>query len=369
MPRLLADVAAPIFWGGICHLALGNAVLGLLEGALIAWVFRRAFDLAVPLMVLANYFSSLVGLALLDPLRLLVESWLPEPPLSHVFRAHLLFLGLTFPLTVVLEWPFCWAVVGLSRGQWKRALWASLLAQTASYLLLVPYYKAFSLYHVGRLEPDLAFVRSPLATVYYIRPADGSVWKVRTDGSGREQVLPAWPEIPLLTDPTAWLQVKPSEQKDRLDLWVMDWNWPKQEGTLLLKGFVPAPAGPRPDRNSDGAAKDHPLGVVDLQGEDLPPWAVHTHAEGVGLMEIARRRTQGFEIEDIVGVMTPLLRWPCKNVTILPGHQLVFQMGDQVCLLDLETRTLGVLAMGRGPAVLLDAADTAARNQAERALR
>src|SRR5437764_398204 len=108
MGSLLADVAAPVFWGGICHLAFGNALLGVLEGCLLAWVFRCTLEWAVPLMVLANYFSSLVGLALLEPLRSLVESTLPEPPLYHVARAHFLFLGLTFPLTVILEWPFCW---------------------------------------------------------------------------------------------------------------------------------------------------------------------------------------------------------------------------------------------------------------------
>ena len=41
MGSVLADVAAPVFWGGLCHLVFGNAFLGLLEGCLIAWIFRR----------------------------------------------------------------------------------------------------------------------------------------------------------------------------------------------------------------------------------------------------------------------------------------------------------------------------------------
>jgi hypothetical protein len=50
---------------------------------------------------------------------------------------------------------------------------------------------------------------------------------------------------------------------------------------------------------------------------------------------------------------TPFVIWPSRNATVLPGDQVVYQLGDQIVVLDLRTRRIGLVARGRGPVVIL----------------
>jgi hypothetical protein len=45
---------------------------------------------------------------------------------------------------------------------------------------------------------------------------------------------------------------------------------------------------------------------------------------------------------------------------MLPGDQVVYQLGDQIVLLDLNQRKLGLITLGRGPLAALDAPPTPA---------
>ena len=42
-------------WAGMIHLAIGNALIGLLEGFLLVWLFRVPRAKAVGAMIAANY--------------------------------------------------------------------------------------------------------------------------------------------------------------------------------------------------------------------------------------------------------------------------------------------------------------------------
>jgi hypothetical protein len=45
---------------------------------------------------------------------------------------------------------------------------------------------------------------------------------------------------------------------------------------------------------------------------------------------------------------------PTRNFILLPQEQLIFQLRDQIMLLDLPTRKIGLLTMGRGPVVVIE---------------
>lgn len=47
----------------------------------------------------------------------------------------------------------------------------------------------------------------------------------------------------------------------------------------------------------------------------------------------------------------PFLAWIARNATILPSDQVVYQLGNQIVILDLSTRKLAFLALGQGPVV------------------
>jgi hypothetical protein len=47
-----ANAGTPLIWAGILHLAVGNLVIGIVEGALLAWLFKALQERAIVLLVL-----------------------------------------------------------------------------------------------------------------------------------------------------------------------------------------------------------------------------------------------------------------------------------------------------------------------------
>ena len=103
------------------------------------------------------------------------------------------------------------------------------------------------------------------------------------------------------------------------------------------------------------------------QPDDLRPdsergWTVFTGywaAEGITIFHgkssdfWSKRRVYTLAFE------TPFEQWICRNATVLPGNQVVFQLGQdpsdaEVVILDMEHRNLACLAIGQGPVVVLE---------------
>jgi hypothetical protein len=49
----------------------------------------------------------------------------------------------------------------------------------------------------------------------------------------------------------------------------------------------------------------------------------------------------------------PWLDWPVTSATILPDDQLIFQLGEQIIWVNLDTNQAAGIAAGHGPVVLL----------------
>ena len=97
----VADVGTPLVWGGGFHLFLGNAIIGLLEGSLLARVFCLPKRRCVLWLILANYLSAWIGMML--------ASHLFEKYATDIYtglRVTWLLVALTYLLTLVVEWPF-----------------------------------------------------------------------------------------------------------------------------------------------------------------------------------------------------------------------------------------------------------------------
>lgn len=65
----LADVGTSLVWATGFHMVFGNALLGLLEGWLLAKAFSLRRGRCVALMVLANYSSAWLGMFIVAILR------------------------------------------------------------------------------------------------------------------------------------------------------------------------------------------------------------------------------------------------------------------------------------------------------------
>jgi hypothetical protein len=164
-----ADAGTPLMWAGAFHLLLGNVVIGIGEGLLLALLFRLGKVPCVAIMIAANYFSAWFGGAFL--LSRIAES-LPLD-LYNAWRWLWGMVAVSYFLTLLLEWPFialCF-IVCKTKGWFRKSIWGSLVAQSASYLVLFGWYWAASgtsLYTDLAVVPPAAISLPKGVTLYYM---------------------------------------------------------------------------------------------------------------------------------------------------------------------------------------------------------
>lgn len=189
---MLGDVGTPLMWLGGLQLLWGNLLIAALE----AWIIRRFFKpngskhRVFHIMVVSNYFSMLCGMFLLFMLGdLILRTLGGEDALYILPKVIVLMFAVSYLLTLILEWPFCFWALGERPNRFRESLKADLATQTASYLILLPLVllaSGFSLVTSG--HPDRTFVsQAPdIATIYYLSPDRKSLWQVRLNGTRRK---------------------------------------------------------------------------------------------------------------------------------------------------------------------------------------
>jgi hypothetical protein len=131
-----ANAGTPLMWATMLHLAIGNALIGVFEGLLLAWLFSLKKAKAVGLLIAANYVSAWAGGLLL---RAVVVPHL-HIHLNNGWRWFWVMVVTTYLLTLVMEWPFV-ALPLRDRADWLRAsVRGNLIVQTASYGLIFGWY-------------------------------------------------------------------------------------------------------------------------------------------------------------------------------------------------------------------------------------
>jgi hypothetical protein len=389
-----ADSGTPLVLGTWFHLYVGNAIIGWLEAVLIARFFKVKFWRTLWLMVIANYVSGFVGLVCIPQLATALFDL--NQGLSHLYILPTVFwtlLALLFVMTVFIEWTFVFFAFPSGNSRLRRSFWASLLAQTCSYLLLLPLYAMVSdtsLMSGIKLTQSLDFSKNKNAYVYFVGNEDNSLYKVKLDGSKSER-------LPQKIDPKMdgglcidldngnWLIC--AHARDRYE-----W-WQRKQFQPLLR--IRNPSATRLDEydiyrigtsTSDGVKKsvgEWTNGVAGFPDpaavyvgmKPQPPW--HIWFNSMGLVSLP----EGIKIKpadahdkasyawdsrewSTLGFETPLLNLWCQHVILLPDDQLVFELGRQwpkgeIVLYDLHSKQLAPVAAGRSPIVLLDGATEA----------
>ena len=188
-----ANGGTPLIWFTGFHLTLGNLLIGLGEGLLLAWLFKVPSGRTCLLMIFANFFSMMLGLYLIGEAVALVDrAMASRPPLERGPTILVCVAAASYLLTILAEWPFAYLALDRDAKDWRRSLKMSAVAQTASYAILIPLYLATSsigVYTNATVRSDLSFVRPPLAWVYYLNPDDKGLWRIRTDGTSKTMVL------------------------------------------------------------------------------------------------------------------------------------------------------------------------------------
>lgn len=351
-------------WAGNIQLSLGNIFIGLLEGFLILLLVRSKIDAktrieksaALWIMILANFVSALIGILLSELLTITGTLNYGININTSDLRLGLFLTGIIlslYLLTALIEWPFChWVLKTLKyNGPMARtSLSVSLIVQCASYILLIlMYYAASDITVFTRLnsDPSLSFVRNPKAEVYFISESDGNIYRINIDGTDKQRVFDTKTDdlkkTLFMSNPKGgkiWkLHIRHS--KGAISTLILD-NFGKVVPQMTDKDFGDDPEERWPQ------SEFHP---IDLRLPDMRKWKVSIDFwayEGVW----AENKTSGKTL--VIGLDTPFVEWKSRYATILPGDQVVYQLGEQIVILDLNSRKIGLIAYGRSPVVRLD---------------
>ncbi len=349
-----ADAGTPLMWLEIAHLLVGNAMIGVLEGFVIARIFKVKALRSILIMVLANYASMIAGCAGVAAIVYFLKSFIT---LYSIGILLIFFLIISFLLSIVLEWPFCYWILKRQVDVKKKAWRASVIAQFFSYVIIVPLYiysSGLSLLVDCKVDRRLSFVKSD-AWVYYISVDGADVNRVHIDGSVREKVVSAGG----IHGESARLFVRPSKTSDKWDLGVVD----RQPDRVLFEKMliVDFADHAEPFRRWDGELYEREpdswgnIGISDFRPAEERGWKV---SGGFWAIEGLHAKNEEEGKDFYAALETPFIQWVIRNITVLPGDQVVFSLGSsQIVVMDLKTRKIGLLAFGYGPVVIFNERD------------
>ena len=308
-------------------------------------------------MILANYVSAWVGGLFIR--NAIVQS-LPMD-LNNGWKWFWIMVVVTYGLTLLLEWPFIAWIFRGTQGWMRRSLRASLVVQSASYLLLFGWYwmaSGTSLYtKMNIVAPaELSFPESVL--VYFIAQRDGNVYKRRLVGGAEEKVfdLHSTDNNDRLfarasaSDAQRWDVVARLETSDRSNPRFVD----------VLTNLPVEAAADWSSTHSDPPRFDGTwfnFGEVQNLGSTANSrwkfWAGFWPVEGLRAANEITGEAIRFSYE------TPFGAWTVRNAVHLPSDQALFQFGhDQICVFDPQSRRVALLLRGRGPVAVIEKSDT-----------
>lgn len=353
---ILANGGSTLLWHRqIQHLIYGNAIIGTIEAAFIAWLFRARFLWLLPAMVCANYFSTLVAWRYKDAAFAWLDNQLLEPsPFENLGRYVAAILLLAFIESVVLEWPFVLAAFHGQSRRFSRSLLACFLAHLVSYTLLVPFYWSASINTIGRevqLVSKPYFAVDKKATVLFIGN-DQNIYSIRLDGSP-PVLFQSFPSGAYRWTPGFFLR---QATTGRWDLWASRIERGVTTDTnrlLIADAFADSPT-----------MKDHADRLearLDLRPATPEGWDVEDDPYHRRLAAGNYSTGEHFRVQiDLPGFASGV-----SHITVLPGDQVVFQFGERrIFVCDLNSHRMAPLAEGQCPIVILgDAASPQSTTQ------
>lgn len=335
-----ADSGTPLLWTGFFHLVIGNLLIGCLEGALLSWFFKIGRMRAQFIMILANYVSMALGYILLHPVySFLFQRGSHTAPLYKVPWVIGEMWAILFLITVIIEWPFCvWLMKGAKRIA-RRSLTASLLAQLASYSILIPVYLSVShlnLYKNLHTDPSLASSIPLQGSIYYLTPDAKKIGVIDLKGANPQEVL--------TKDHGQYdgkLCLRKEGGREQWNLLLRD---DMDAYTLLISGITGHATGHEKE--------DHyRYPAIDLRGPGNHDWAVLACRNPFDNGVSAQNSQTGDKIETFIE--SPFTFWGSYQPTVLPGDRVIFELSGQIVIMDLNRHTIGFITYGHSPVVIL----------------
>lgn len=344
-----ANTGTPLMWATAFHLALGNALIGLGEGLLLAFLFKLKKWRSIGIMIVANYFSTCIG-------RIVLHSVIPLLPvdLNNGWYWFWVLAAAAYLATLLLEWPFVALCFRGAPSWFKRSWVGNLTVQTVSYVVIFSWYwmaSGTSLYTKMNVVPVSQMKLPQIERIYYIGDKGNEIFTCDLYGNDKR-----WVQSVATKDKMDRLFVRPSSAiPGKWDLMAITKGVSNQEGEVMevIKDFAKQAAPDWRSTTTEPRQYDSTwfnFGPAALQKE-LPGgeweftsgfWAI----EGLRAINQKTGKRVHFSYETIFG------EWYVRNATQLPTDQAVFQLGEnQICVFDPATKQVALITRGRGPVV------------------
>lgn len=339
-----ADAGTPLMWTTVLHLLLGNLVIGVVEGLLLAILFGTTRKRSLVLLVLANYLSAWLGwILLLGCIHFCVRL-----TIDNFMRWLFISMLIAFGITLLIEFPFFLLSFERTERVIKRAVKATFLINTASYLVLGALYCWTSQTSLvtGLDVVDADQMGIPQGyNLYYISHNGTSV--MRSDLIGGTQVKIA--EVASHYRNDRLFARRKDEQHYDLLILECDHAGQPQKRLILADFSALAPTAVRSWDESEmepGMSED--LGLLPRLNTE-GNWEFRTAYWIRGGIEGRNKAThESF----FYAIETPICKWRIGNGVHLEGDFVVFQLGDdQICILHPERKQIALVARGSGPLV------------------
>lgn len=330
----LADAGTPLVLGMAFHLILGNAVLGLLEG----WLLARAFGLCarrcIWWLIGANYLSAWCGMMLMG---FLFARYATD--IYSGLRTTWWLVAGTYVLTLILEWPFIAACFRGTRDWLRASLKGSFLVQSASYVFLFGGYwllSGTSLYTSMNVVAPEQITPPPGVVMFFIAPSDGDVYRAELTGSAEMKIAE-------LDSTNLWrdhLELRVSlEDTNYWDLAVVG-----DLGEAKVVWSRISSQRQVPPKQAWSTIQYNSWGTAFQVGEAMnSPWQLRwAHWPDVGMW--ARNGSRKFR----VAYGLPFGGWTPYRVVHLPKDQALLQLDRQICLVDIPSRKIALIKKGYG---------------------
>ena len=334
-------------------LAIGNLLIGVLEGWLLIRLFSVPSGKAIPTMIGANYFSAWIGGLFL---RGAIVNSLPLD-LNNGWRWFWLMVVMTFFITVLLEYPFVFWLLRGDSLRLRRSINASLSVQGVSYVLLFGWYWVAgnaSLYtRANVVAPDVLNLPDDVV-IYFISAEDGTAYRRGLRAGAESKVFDLQSK-----DGNDRLIVRPNASgSNRWDVVArLEGEDNRNPRFLPLLTNLPVEAA-REWRSQQTEPPEYPntwfnFGTVPvLGGVTNRPWSYGTGFWAAGGLQVENRASGSIER---FAFETPFGAWMVRNAVQLPNDQVIFQLGrDQICAFDPRTKNVALLFRGRGPVPVIE---------------
>lgn len=329
---LMANAGTPIIWAGFLHLSIGNLLLGITEGALIARIFRVPYRSCIILMILANYLSSIGGNIIFHNIEpWLTNSIIKDDPLRNAYSYIWTTIVIALGVTLILETPF--VIWILRRKSWIVILSALIISQGLTNGVLFYWYRSASDVSVltYQITPDLEPPQANLYEMFYLDPT-GTPLRMNLDIRS-----------PKTIEGSSKIAIHGNWTMTRLTL-----NKMNQGMDLILIT----------DKNTIIASNVFRIDAIDTNDDEIfiPSYnARYLHDDGYTIRSdwwnsYYGSRPDGQIIR--IGMATPFYRWSSHTSTYLGYGYAVINFDDRLYLVQLEKKLINFIAKGYGATVV-----------------